>query len=794
MDSPPGGDVKASGIRQVTHSGQAGRERSFMQEGKSFRSLTLSAVLFLAAAIVQPARSQAPGDIEVVLESNESLRSLAQKHLGDANEWGIILYYNHLKSAEELKTGQRLWIPVQQVSNLNRLITECQRSILSANAEGAGILATLKVESAVEKLTRAVSRRKEADLPAATAMAEEALRDAGEALAIAREKRLQSVTAVLSEKKGTVQYHRLGEFQWQEAVLRQDLIEKDRVRTLSRSYGNILFVDGSRVQMDENALVVIETVNKDIIRNASSVELVVLEGDVSAWLNALHANPDFKLNSPGVDTKIRSRNFLTSRDKEKTTRFSNFDGEMDVIASGQAVTLADNEGTQVAYGKEPASPQKLLESPVPVHPTEGLSLPKNRIAFRWGSVDKASAYLIQISRDRSFTRIEKIMRTGRVETADWEATENGEYYWRIRAVDAGQLQGPFSKSIAFSVRVDRTPPFLALTSPVRDTVVFEAALLLRGRVETGARVMINGEPASSEGGRFERRMTLMEGRQQVVVSAVDEAGNLSKMVREIYCNTSLELITLEGGMERRVNVNRVSLRGTIKPQVRLEIQGRTVETQGGSFTHLLTLAEGSYEVAVKAESPDGHVQQQILRIHIDQTPPAMQIHEIPPFTDQPAVRLTGSLSEPAELTVDGKPVDSAQQRFSIDLQLEEGSNSFLLQSRDQAGNLAEKAITLTRDTEPPRILSHSLSAKNVTGGEIVKLNVEARDSGVGMARTCTAIVAIDPTGTQLSTLLKLNTETRGYEGSLSIPPDNSGSLKLVKLYVSDYLGNSATAP
>ncbi|MBN1894096.1 FecR domain-containing protein, partial [bacterium] len=601
-------------------------------------------------------------------------------------------------------------------------------------------------------------------------------------------------TAVLSEKKGTVQYHRLEDLQWQEAVLKQELVEKDRVRTLSRSYGNILFVDGSRVQMDENALVVIETVNKDVIRNASSVELLVLEGDVSTWINALHANPDFKVNAPGVGTNIRSRNFLTSRDKEKTTRFSNFDGEVDVIASGRSVTLADNEGTQVAYGKKPAAPRKLLESPGPVHPSEGLILPENRIAFRWEPVEKAAAYLIQVSRDRNFSRIEKILRVGNVQAADWEAYENGEYFWRIRAVDAEKLQGPFSETVAFSVRVDRTPPFLALTSPARDTVVFEPVILIRGKVEKGALVVVNGDTAESADGAFQHRVRLRGGRQQLLLSATDEAGNRSRMTRDIICNMGRELFTLEDGAGMCLNVNRVAVRGTVKPQVRLDIQGQAVETQGGTFTHFITLPEGSHQVAVRAESPDGHVHEQTLHILIDHTPPVIQIDDIPPFTDQETVPLTGSLSESAELTVDGNPVASAQQRFSCNLHLTEGTNAFLLQARDPAGNSVEKTVTLIRDTEPPQILSRSLSETHVTGGEVVRLRVEARDSGVGMARTCTAIVAVEPAGTQLSTLLKLNAETRGYEGSLSIPPESPGSLRFVKLYVSDYLGNSAAEP
>ena len=756
---------------------------------------SLSAVFLLVFLLHGPAPAQSPGDIQVSLESNESLRSLAGKYLEDPNDWEVILYYNGLKSSEELKTGRMLWIPAQTYKSLTRRTRECQALVISANAEGAGILVPLRMERAIDALNRSIQEKRAGDLNSAAKTVETALAEVKQALAETNEKRLQSVSAVLAEKRGTVQYRPNDEIQWKDAVIKQELIANDRVRTLSRSAGNILFIDGSRMEMDENALIVIEEVTRDIIRNASSVDILVLEGDVTTLINSLQNRNNFNVASPGVSTHIRSRNFLASRDRDKTSRFSNFEGEMDVASAGKQVTLSTNEGTKVAYGKSPQAPKKLLAPPLAVHPLDGQALFDNRVEFSWTPIENAAAYLIQISRKKNFTETEKNIRVDRAQPAVWEAPQNGGYYWRIRSIDREQLQGPYSKPSGFTVRVDRMPPYLAVTTPSRDTVVFGSSIKIRGRSENGVTVMINGDTVRvSELGEFEHDESLHEGKQVLEIAAVDGAGNTSRAEREITANSGEELFRLSGPEEVFSNQRRVSIDGQVKAAVRMEADGCPVETHNGFFAIPLILEEGPHSLKITATSPEGRTQEKTVRILVDTTAPEFRAGEIPAFTDQPSISIEGDLSESAELSIDNLPVPVVQDRFSRRINLVEGENAISIGIRDRAGNITKKTYSVIRDSKPPEVLSHRLSTDRVQGGEIVNVTVKAVDRGVGLARTGTFNLEITPGNAQLSGLLLLNQDSGVYEGSVIVPPGARGALSMNRLYVSDYMGNTSPTP
>jgi hypothetical protein len=742
-----------------------------------------------------PVLPQSPGDVSVILENSESLRTLAREYLGESNDWELILYYNGLKSIDGLKTGQRLWIPVQKFRDVSKGIADCQQAVIAANAEGAGILVPIVIELAIENLNRAVQLKKQGDLKSAEKTVQQALAGASKALAETREKRLQAVTAVLAEMRGTVQFRAVDALQWKDAVLRQELAEKDRLRTLSRSYGNILFIDGSRIQMDENALIVIETVDKDVLKNASSVDILVLEGDVTTLINSLQASNQFKVKSPGVSTGVRSRSFLTSRDRERTTRFSNFEGELDVASNGKQVTLARNEGTKVSYGRIPDRPKKLPPPPLPVRPSEEQALFSAQIDFRFTPAAEAEAVQIQISRNKSFNEIEKSIRIRPAQPAVWEAPQNGGYFWRICAIDRDQLQGPYSKPVSFTVQVDRVPPFLELTSPARDTVVFSDRIEIRGRAEKGAAVTVRGDTAAvSPEGDFSHMLELTGGKQTLHVEAVDRAGNRCSIQREITNHAGTELFTLDGGETILSNDARVTLSGRVETGVRIDVDGRPVETRGGLFAQALTLGEGIHNLTIRAVSPGGGVQEKNLHITVDTRPPELRLDEVAAYTELPGVTIGGSLSKPAEVTVNALPVPVTDGRFSRKIDLKEGANPVSIRARDRSGNVAEKTVTVFRDTEPPRILSYKLSPDLAKGGEMVTVSVTAVDRGVGMARTGTFVVEMDPAQKQLSGLLKLDQETGSYTGSLNVPPGCRGRLKLVKLFLSDYLGNTAVFP
>jgi hypothetical protein len=360
-------------------------------------------------------------------------------------------------------------------------------------------------------------------------------------------------------------------------------------------------------------------------------------------------------------------------------------------------------------------------------------------------------------------------------------------------VDKNQMQGSFSKPTGFTVRVDRTPPFLSVESPAGDTMVFRGSMEVSGRAEIGTAVTVGQDVVRVlKGGAFKHSLTLSPGAQRITVAAVDSAGNRSEIVRKVDCRAGQELFFLDGPEDIVSNADHVMITGRVRPGVRIWVDGRPAETAGGLFTVPLAPAEGTREIVIRASAPTGESQTKTVRLTVDRTVPDVQFLELPAYTEQDSIRLEGKVSETAACSINGRPVPVSDNLFSWTGALREGANPLTVLLKDHAGNTAEKVFTVVRDTEAPRVASTALSETRVRGGEIVNLVVRASDRGVGLARTATFTVRLDPGELQVSGLLKWNPLANAYEGSVPIPPGQAGTLALKQLYVSDYLGNTSS--
>ena len=70
--------------------------------------------------------------------------------------------------------------------------------------------------------------------------------------------------------------------------------------------------------------------------------------------------------------------------------------------------------------------------------------------------------------------------------------ELGTYYWRVAALDKFGLPGERSAAWRFHVRVDRTPPYLAIREPAELAILRTGPLRVRGESEPGATLRLNG--------------------------------------------------------------------------------------------------------------------------------------------------------------------------------------------------------------------------------------------------------------------------------------------------------------
>ena len=116
----------------------------------------------------------------------------------------------------------------------------------------------------------------------------------------------------------------------------------------------------------------------------------------------------------------------------------------------------------------------------------------------------------------------------------------GSFLWRVAAIGAQNLQGPWSELRRFRVssvtgdeaEADTTPPELELD----DIQSYGSLFILRGRAEPGARVWVNEEAVTVDAeGRFTKTVQLsQEGWAFIDVRAMDAWDNEASRRQRVF--------------------------------------------------------------------------------------------------------------------------------------------------------------------------------------------------------------------------------------------------------------------
>ncbi len=737
-----------------------------------------------------PGFAQGQDNVEVIFTQDVSLRSLAEKYLGNPNEWEVILYYNGFQHLADLQPDTRLTIPAGLFNRSMKYLQQAAETARLANMEGAGVLAKESIDTSTRLQTRAMDLKKQGKLEEAQKAALEALQWAEKALFEAKEKKIQSVSAVLAQKEGTVQNRKPQQPVWIDAIINQEFIEQERVRTLSASRAGILFIDESRIYLNENSLAVIGEMKENVIKRTFKAGVVVLQGDVLAHLSSLSGQKNFSITAPGIETHVRSKKFRTTRDTRQVTRIANYDGEIDVEVSKYTVTIQKDEGTKIEYGKIPEAARKLLPPPVMIVPLAHQIFFTATIRFEWEKLAGARFYTLEISAERDFFTVLKRLRLNKT-FYEWQAPRKGLYYYRLYTIDTENFSGPFSDPVDFYIDLDESPPYLTVFSPAEGEVILSREAVVQGTVEKNTTLTINTVAVESdERGMFKHPIGLEPGEQIITVTATDPAGNRTSIQRNVICNLEEQLIALDMPNHMTLNMSQVTLKGTIKPLTRIEINAEPVDLPP-RFAHIVTLPEGDHTITIKAISPQGNIQTLPVMITVDLTAPEISPDDVPAYTRQPELSLSGQVSEAVTLTVNGGVVPVKEMRFDFPAALKEGENIFALAVADTAGNTSTKKIRILRDTTPPEIGRYRFSSPRVKGGDIISCQISARDSGVGLARTGSFTISIAPGNTVFHGILTLNRRKEIFEGSIFVPPEIQGTVEMKHLQIQDRLGNEA---
>jgi hypothetical protein len=725
--------------------------------------------------------------------NNQDIRQLAEEYLGNPNYWEAILSASDIKSLSELKEGDILIIPTQLVQNTEGKTEQTLNTIRLASENGAQVFTPELINNSKVKLEKSKEYRQSNNWQLANQEISEALSLARQSLEQSQLLRKQSADATISFKKGEVQNRTPKERRWSEAPLFSKLYEEDRARTLNDSYAEITFIDLSRVRLNENSQALIQRSRLDLLKNATDTKVKLIKGDAFAFLQK-SPKKKFDIDIPGLDTRIKSKSFWVEKE-ETATKFANYEGEIELNAKGKTVVVKENQGSVIPAGGAPSDPKDLLPSPILMRPDNDSQFYSGDIDFNWEEVNEASKYWFEIARDQNFKKLVYANKSLRNTSTSIKSLSPGVYYWHVASIDEFGFPGKFSSNNFIHVIKDENSPYLKVTSPAEQTLLNISSILVAGETEKDCELEINGVKVNTdENGRFSKLIQLTEGYNKVVISAKDEAGNVSKYFSDVICETSpdVELNITNQNFNSQTNTfitndKILSIRGftrplsSVKATVGSELsEYRAYSDTSGMFQYFVTIDSSYVGIKQNIVTASGFERSDEYSIILDTTPPIINLASpVPKQTNDKFLIIKGSTNESAVLEMNGKSHDT---KIETTIELNEGQNSININATDKAGNISQINYKVLLDSRPPELIANSV--KPVKDKKTFYLvTVSAKDeSGLKQA---IKIEVIDGNEV-LNRVLKLDENSKVYQGTISAKQN----LYIKSIVLEDYLGNS----
>ncbi|MGN6185851.1 MAG: hypothetical protein ACTHQM_19625 [Thermoanaerobaculia bacterium] len=316
---------------------------------------------------------------------------------------------------------------------------------------------------------------------------------------------------------------------WKDAEARTPLVNGDWVKTGARASAELVFASGSLYTIGPNALLEIySAVNPATSKKTNAVQMRVGSVEVAT------SSDTSTVRTPGTQVIVDSESATQVGVENEQTSVVNTRGSSSVAsqAGGPGVKLAPGDKVSATPAGELSPIKRLTLPPALLSPGDNQVFqlsPELKVQFLWQTQADATGYVLQVSRSRLFATQEiNGKRTKTSATA--KVTSEGSFYWRVASIGPDGEVGPFSTFRRFRVSggnkaiTDREPPRLTMKQPFHVGGQFYT---IAGTTEPGATIFINDEEVDVESnGSFQKLIGFDKiGRNQVVIKAVDAAGN-----------------------------------------------------------------------------------------------------------------------------------------------------------------------------------------------------------------------------------------------------------------------------
>lgn len=273
---------------------------------------------------------------------------------------------------------------------------------------------------------------------------------------------LNAVIAHASGLTGTVELRHAGLPYWEGVSGTGEVRAEDWVRTGPGATVRLEFTNGTRLDVDESSVLVVELPQAESDAGAAAATIAVSKGGVSAVAEADDQQPAAPLlvKSEGHTQQVVVHGkgaALRVRATEAGTEIKVAKGTATVKRGAQAVELGEGRATVASV--ELSAAVEVPDYPVSVAPgidARAFFPLEKPLALTWKPVPGVKGYRVQLARDLSFSvelRSKDVART----SFDFRPDSRGLYVWRVASLAAGGVMSEygFARRIYFEEEAPR---------------------------------------------------------------------------------------------------------------------------------------------------------------------------------------------------------------------------------------------------------------------------------------------------------------------------------------------------
>lgn len=356
----------------------------------------------------------------------------------------------------------------------------------------------------------------------------------------------ESFTAKIYKYEGDVKIKRSRQFVWDDVSGNTALRVGDQIKTASNGSAQIIYFDGTITTINPGSLLEIRELFEDPTTKVRKVRERLNWGGVSASMPGANVAGSFHEVATESTTAraVDKSQFQVAYDAEtRKTRTEVQSGSAEVQTGGRTMTLKPLERMEVS-GEKVVSRVKLLPAPTLLDPTDQRVFLHDDPAaesttLRWAKVAGGERYRLQIARTALFGELLLDKSDIRSTSVQIPGLQEGNYYWKVSAIDTGKVESHFSEIRKFKVASSRERRTDDSTPPPLDVVDFLPSghlVIINGRTEPGAVLLVDGQKVDVyDDGAFTAVVRMKrDGPNEVEIVSQDGAGNTTRMRRSVY--------------------------------------------------------------------------------------------------------------------------------------------------------------------------------------------------------------------------------------------------------------------